>query len=63
MYIIYITLEDIDINNALVPNMIFSGGNTLFVTLHIMLPQMIAYMKSYDSETKWMYFFIQDDDF
>ena len=30
--------------------------------LHIMLPKTIAYVKSYDGQTKWMYFFIEDDD-
>ena len=30
--------------------------------LHIMLPKTGAYVKSYDGETKWMYFFIEDDD-
>ena len=30
--------------------------------LHIMLPKTSAYVKSYDGQTKWMYFFIEDDD-
>ena len=30
--------------------------------LHIMLPKMSAYGKSYDGQTKWMYFLIEDDD-
>ena len=30
--------------------------------LHIMLPKMSAYVKSYDRQTKWMYFSIEDDD-
>ena len=29
--------------------------------LHIMLPKTSAYVKSYDGQTKWMYFFITDD--
>ena len=31
-------------------------------SLHIMLPETSAYVKSYDGQTKWMYFFIEDDD-
>ena len=27
-----------------------------------MLPKTSAYVKSYDVQTKWMYFFIEDDD-
>ena len=30
--------------------------------LHIILPKRIAYVKSYDGQTKWMYFLIKDDD-
>ena len=30
--------------------------------LHIMLPKTSAYVKSYDGQTKWMYFLIEDDD-
>ena len=29
---------------------------------HIMLPKTSAYAKSYDGQTKWMYFSIEDDD-
>ena len=29
--------------------------------LQIMLPKMSAYVKSCGGETKWMYFFIEDD--
>ena len=29
---------------------------------HIMLPKASAYVKSYDGRTKWMCFFIEDDD-
>ena len=29
--------------------------------LHIMLPKTSAYVKSYDGQTKWMYFLIEDD--
>ena len=31
-------------------------------SLHIMLPKTSAYVKSYDGQTKWMYFLIEDDD-
>ena len=27
-----------------------------------MIPKTNAYVKSYDGQTKWMYFFIEDDD-
>ena len=30
--------------------------------LHIMLPKTSAYVKSYDGQTKWMYFLIENDD-
>ena len=30
--------------------------------LHIMLPKTNAYVKSYDGQTKWMYFLIEDND-
>ena len=29
--------------------------------LHIMLPKTSVYVKCYDSQTKWMYFLIVDD--
>ena len=29
--------------------------------LHIMLPKTSAYVKSYDGQTKWMHFSIEDD--
>ena len=44
--------------------------NTFFVTcndhkvklLHLRLPKIIAYVKSYDGQTKCIYFLIDDDD-
>ena len=30
--------------------------------LHIMLPKTSVYVKSYDGQTRWMYFLIEDDD-
>ena len=30
--------------------------------LHIMLPKTSPYVKSYDGQTKWVYFSIEDDD-
>ena len=30
--------------------------------LNIMLPNPSAYVKSYDGQTKWMYFLIEDDE-
>ena len=64
-------LRDVDIENVLVSNKIAFGEkktiNILFgylyddyktKPLHIMR----AYVKSYDGQTKWMYFLIEDDD-
>ena len=31
-------------------------------SLHIILPKTGAYVKSYDEQTKWMYFLIKDND-
>ena len=31
-------------------------------SLNTMLPKTSAYVKRYDSQTKWMYFLIEDDD-
>ena len=30
--------------------------------LHIMLPKTSAYVKRYDGQSKWIHFFIEDDD-
>ena len=30
--------------------------------LHIVLPKTSAHVKSYDGQTKWMYFLIEDND-
>ena len=30
--------------------------------LHIILPKTSAYIKSYDGQTKWVYFLIEDDE-
>ena len=30
--------------------------------LHIILPKTSTYVKSYDCQTKWMYFLVEDDD-
>ena len=58
-------LKDLDIENVLVSNKISSGylhNDYTVKPLNIMLPKTSAYVKSYDGETKWMYFFIEDDD-
>ena len=68
-------LEDVDIDNALVFENIFSGKTTVkcFIDyldyeykiklLHVMLPKTRAYVKSCDvSQTKWTYFLIENDD-
>ena len=67
-------LEDADIEKLLVSNKISSSGKNYkyFVSylyndykvkpLHIKLPKTSTYVKSYDGQTKWMYFLIENDD-
>ena len=66
--------QDVDIDKVLVSNKISLGeksykyfigylcNNDKVRPLHITLPKIGAYVKSYDGETKWMYFLIEDDD-
>ena len=58
---------DVDIEKVLVSNKNYKyyigylyNGNKV-KSLDIMLPKTIAYVKSYDGQTKWMYFLIEDD--
>ena len=65
--------KDLDIEKVLVSNKISLGeknykyfnGNLhndhKVKPLHMMLPKTSAYLKSYDGQTKWMYFLIEDD--
>ena len=39
----------------------YLGDNQKVKILHITLPKATAYAKSYDGQTKWMYFLIGDD--
>ena len=69
-------LEDADIESKLVglSSKISSGAksskyfidnlhdNYEIKPLHIMLPKIIMYAKSYDGQTNWIYFYIADDD-
>ena len=67
-----VCLKNVDIN-ALIPNKICSGEKNYkyFIgylyddykikSLHIMLLKTRAYVKSYDSQTKWVYFLTEDD--
>ena len=67
-------LRDVDIEKVLVSNKISFGeknykyfigylyNDNKVKPLHIMLPKTSAYVKSYDGQTKWMYFLIEDDD-
>ena len=65
-------LRDTDIEKVLVSNKISFGVKNYkhfigylhhkVTCLHIMLPKTRAYVKSYDGQTKWMYFLIVDDD-
>ena len=64
-----ILLEDVDIEKVLVPNKISFGeknykyfigylyNNHKFKPIHIMLPKISAYVKSYNEQTKKMVFF------
>ena len=66
-------LEDVDIKKLLVSNKMSSGKKNykFFIgylhdddkvkSLHIMLPKTSAYLKSYDGQTKWKYFLIEDN--
>ena len=61
-------LWDVDINNILVFSKINLGEETIdylyddykIRPLHIMLPRTKAHGKSYNGQTKWMYFLIED---
>ena len=67
-------MRDVDIEKVLVSNKISFGeknykyfigylyNDNKVKPLHIMLPKTSAYVKSYDGQTKWMYFLIEDDD-
>ena len=67
-----IFLGDVDIQKVLVSNKISFGEKNCkyFIgylyngnkPLNIMSPKTSAYVKSYDEQTKWMYFLIKDDD-
>ena len=66
-------LKDVDIEKVLVSNKISFGGKNYnrftgylyndnkVRPLHIMLPTTSAYVKSYDGETKYIYFLTEDD--
>ena len=55
-------MGDVDIENVLVSNKICFGNGNKVKPLNIMLLKTSAYVKSYDGRTKWMYFFIEDND-
>ena len=69
-----ILLEDAHIEKIQVTSMVFSGGkkfkyfisyeddNHKIKPLRLMFPKTTAYVKNYDGETKWMYYFIEDDE-
>ena len=55
-------LEDVDIEKVLVSYFIgYLYNYHKIKSLHIMLPKTSAYVKSYDGQTKWMYFLIKYD--
>ena len=68
-----IFLKDLDVEKVLVSSKISFGKKNYkyFIgylynddkvkPLNIMLPKKSAYVKSYDEQTKWMYFLIEDD--
>ena len=65
--------QDANIEKVLVSNKILFGeencnylicclyNDNKVKPLHLMLPKTIAYAKSYDGQTQWMYFLIRDD--
>ena len=67
-------MEDVDIEKVLVSNKIsFGKKNYSYIIsylyndnkikpLNIMLPKTSTYVKGYNRQTKWMYFFIEDDE-
>ena len=69
-----IFLKDVDTEKVLVSNKIsfcekiykyyigYLYNDHKVKPLHIMLPKTSDYIKSYDGQTKWMYFLIEDDD-
>ena len=70
-----VPLTDVDIENILVSNEVSFGkknykyfisyllNNDKVRTLHIMLPKKKVNVKSYNGQTKLMYFLIEDDDY
>ena len=42
--------------------MVYLDDDYKIKPLHIMLPKTTAHVKGYDGETKWMDFFIEDDE-
>ena len=69
-----IFLKDVDTVKVLVCNKICFGeksykyfigylyNNNKVKLLHLMLAKTSAYVKSYDGQTEWLYFLIEDDD-
>ena len=69
-----IFLKDVDIEKVLVSNKISFGeknykyfigylyNDNKVKPLHILLPKTRAYVKSYDRQSKWMYFLIEADE-
>ena len=60
-----LTLGDIEIEKKIVLQQYFVGylyDNHKVKPLHLMLPKTSTYVKSFDGQTKWMYFLIEDDD-
>ena len=67
-------VEDVDTEKVLVSKKISSGEKNYkyFIghlyndyklkTIHVILPKISAYVKSYNGRTKWMYFLIENDD-
>ena len=67
-------LRDVDIEKVLVSNKISFGEKNYKYFIgylyndhkvkpsHVKLPKTSACVKSYDGQTKWMYFLIEDDD-
>ena len=69
-----VPVRDVDIEKVIVSNKISSGkknskyffdyfyNDDKVKPLHTMLPKVTSYVKSYDGQTKWMYYLIKHDD-
>ena len=60
--IIKFFLEDVDIDSILICVKLSSGEKNCRCPFIIIFPKLSAYIESFDGETKWMYFLVEDDE-